>query len=137
MGRPAVDVTWETSTKTNLGLDLYLFNSSLQFQFDLFKERRENIFLQRAAVPSFVGITTMPYGNLGVVENKGFEITVDYSKQIQDFGIMFRANFSYNKNKIIEDDTADRPLCLRRLLFRRRYRQSGSAQTQRSVDAAG
>ena len=109
VGRPAVDVTWETSTKYNLGLDLHMFNSSLQFQFDLFKERRDNIFLQRAAVPSFVGITTMPYSNLGIVENKGFEITGDYSKQVQEVGIMFRANFSFNKNKIIEDDTADRP----------------------------
>lgn len=109
VGRPAVNVTWETSTKTNVGIDAYLFGSTVNLQFDLFKERRENIFLQRAAVPSFVGITTLPYGNLGIVENKGFEITVDYTKNIGQVGIMFRGNFSFNKNKIIEDDTADRP----------------------------
>lgn len=111
VGTPGVDVTWETSTKMNLGLDvnLYLANAPLSLNFDIFKEHRENIFLRRAAVPDFVGITTLPYGNLGVIDNKGFEITADYTKEFGDFGVMVRGNFSFNKNKIIEDDTPDKP----------------------------
>lgn len=111
IGKIGVDVTWETSTKTNLGLDMYFFNSTLNLAFDLFKERRENIFLKRQAVPDFVGIdsSVMPYGNLGIVENKGLELTLDYTKTFGDFGLMLRGNFSYNHNKIIEDDTPDKP----------------------------
>lgn len=109
VGKLGVDVTWETSTKYNLGMDMYLFNSSLNLQFDVFKEHRENIFLQRAAVPDFIGITTLPYGNLGIVDNKGFEVTVDYTKNIGDLGIMLRGNVSFNKNTIVDDDTPDKP----------------------------
>lgn len=109
VGKLGVDVTWETSTKYNLGIDMYMLNSSLNLQFDVFKEHRENIFLQRAAVPDFIGITTLPYGNLGVIDNKGFEVTVDYTKNIGDLGIMLRGNFSFNKNTIIDDDSPDKP----------------------------
>lgn len=109
VGKLGVDVTWETSTKYNFGMDMYLLNSSLNLQFDVFKEHRENIFLQRAAVPDFIGITTLPYGNLGVIDNKGFEVTLDYTKNIGDLGIMLRGNFSFNKNTIVDDDTPDKP----------------------------
>ena len=109
VGKIGVDVTWETSTKYNLGLDMYLFNSALNLSFDVFKEHRENIFLPRAAVPDFVGITTLPYGNLGIIDNKGFEITADYSRNFGDLGVMLRGNFSFNNNTIIEDDTPQKP----------------------------
>lgn len=109
VGRPGVDITWETSTKSNLGLDITMLNGGLSLNFDVFKERRENIFMQRAAVPSFVGITVLPTGNLGTIENRGFEITADFTKQVGQLGIMLRGNFSYNKNKVIEDDTAPKP----------------------------
>ena len=109
VGRPAIDLTWEIATKWNAGVDLYLFNSALNVSFDVFKEHRENIFLLRAAVPDFIGITSMPYGNLGTIDNTGYEISADYSKNIGNVGLMLRANLSYNHNKIVEDDTAVKP----------------------------
>lgn len=110
-GRPGIDLTWEVSTKYNGGLDLYflLGNSPLNLSFDIFKEHRTNIFLLRAAVPDFMGFTNMPYGNLGTIDNFGYEISADYSQKIGNVQLMLRANLSYNKNKIIEDDTAVKP----------------------------
>lgn len=109
VGRMGVDVSWETSTKMNLGVDFNLWNNDLTFAVDFFKERRENIFLRRQGIPNYIGITTLPFGNLGTVENKGFEVTTDLSKQIGKVGLMFRGTFSYNQNEIIEDDTPIKP----------------------------
>ncbi len=109
IGSQGVNVTWETSSKTNMGIDAKMWNDAVNLQIDLFKERRKNIFTQRQAVPDFVGITTLPYGNLGIVENNGYEITLEYAKKIGDFDVMFRGNYSYNKNKIIKDDTPIKP----------------------------
>ena len=109
VGRPGVDVTWETSTKMNLGFDSKLFKNAVELQVDIFKERRENIFLQRQAVPAFIGITVLPYGNLGIVENHGYEVTLDVTKKIGQVDVMFRGNYSYNRNKIVEDDTPTKP----------------------------
>ncbi|MDR1683305.1 MAG: TonB-dependent receptor [Candidatus Symbiothrix sp.] len=109
VGRPAVDVTWETSTKTNLGIDFNVWNNDLAFQIDFFKEHRENIFLQRQAVPTYIGIVTLPYGNLGVIDNRGFEVTTDWTKKFGNWLVMFKGNFSFNKNEYVEDDTPRKP----------------------------
>ena len=109
VGRPGVDVTWETSTKSNLGFDMKLFKSAVELQIDFFKERRENIFLMRQGVPDFIGIVTLPYGNLGIVENHGYEVTLDVTKKLGQLDVMFRGNYSFNRNKIIENDTPSKP----------------------------
>lgn len=104
-----VKVTWETSIKKNIGLDFNTWNNDLSVQIDFFHERRENIFLSRAGVPDYIGIVSQILGNLGIVENKGFETSLDLTKKIGDVTLMFKGNFSYSKNKIIEDDTPEKP----------------------------
>ena len=44
------DVSWEVSTKTNVGFELSLFNA-LRLQADYFYERRKGIFVQRQSLP--------------------------------------------------------------------------------------
>ena len=47
----------------------------------------------------------MPWGNLGVVDNKGIEATLEYSKQLgKKTFLTVRGNFTWNKDKIIEND---------------------------------
>ena len=103
----AVDLIWEESRKQDLGVDLKMFNDELSVVFDLFKERRENILLKREhSIPSFLGYnTSAPYGNIGIVENKGFDGTIEYNKRIdKDWTIAFRANITYNKDKWIQGE---------------------------------
>lgn len=104
-----VDVTWETAKKFNFGIDLNLFNNALALNVDIFKERRENIFLSRGSIPSTVGLTASVVGNLGIVDNHGFEINGDINKRIGKWDLSFKGTFSYNKNKIIEDDSPIKP----------------------------
>lgn len=103
----AVDLIWEESRKQDLGIDLKLFNDDLSIVFDLFKERRENILLKREhSMPSFLGYnTSAPYGNIGIIENKGFDGTIEYNKRInKDWVIALRGNVTFNKDKWIQGE---------------------------------
>ncbi|MFC6997079.1 SusC/RagA family TonB-linked outer membrane protein [Rufibacter roseus] len=101
-----VAVTWVEARKQDVGIEINAFNSSLGIIFDVFKDRREGAFVTRGDVPAYVGLTSIPSGNLGIVENKGFDGTIIYDKNIGDFSMGFRGTFSYNRNKIIENDQA-------------------------------
>ena len=103
----AVDLIWEESRKQDLGIDIKLFNDDLSIVFDLFKERRENILLKREhSIPSFLGYnTSAPYGNIGIIENKGFDGTIEYNKRInKDWVIALRGNVTFNKDKWIQGE---------------------------------
>jgi len=103
----AVDLIWEESRKQDLGIDLKLFNDDLSIVFDLFKECRENILLKREhSIPSFLGYnTSAPYGNIGIIENKGFDGTIEYNKRInKDWVIALRGNVTFNKDKWIQGE---------------------------------
>ena len=98
------NLTWETVTKYNLGLELGLW-SAIDLQVDIFKERRNNIFMQRRTIPTQAGFASTPYANFGIVDNKGLEVALDIHKQLTpDLMVALRGNFTYAKNKIIEQD---------------------------------
>ena len=73
IGNPGV--TWEKSTKQNLGIDLRVFKGKLAATADVFYEYRNNILTTRSTVPSILSIT-LPAVNIGRVENKGYEVEV-------------------------------------------------------------
>lgn len=102
------NISWEVAKKANLGVDIELFNGFLNLQGDFFKENRDHILLKRGVIPNISGITssTIPWANLGVVENKGFDGLVEVKKTTESgFYYSVRANFTFARNKIIEDDS--------------------------------
>ncbi len=107
IGEYGVNVTWETSIKSNLGIDLQTKNNGLNFQLDFFKERREGIFIRRGNVPSYVGLQSAPFGNLGIIDNQGIDGTLSYNKKINDFSFQVMGNLTFNRNKVIENDQPD------------------------------
>src|SRR5690606_22102935 len=105
IGEYAVDVTWETSEKTNLGLDIWTLKNALNIQMDIFREYREGSFLRRSSLPGYIGMRNNPYGNVGIIDNRGIEGSLTYSKKLsEDFFLQLMGNFTFNRNKIIEDD---------------------------------
>ncbi len=98
------NVTWETSYKKNFGLEIEFFNQ-LNFKVDYFDEERKGIFIQRTAVPSIVGLTVDPFINLGELANKGFEVAMEHNKTFGSFRLSTRGNFTYNRNKLVYNDT--------------------------------
>ena len=105
IGDEGVDVSWETARKYNLGIDIITLGNNLNIQVDVFKDKRDGIFLSRQVIPAYLGIRKSPLGNIGKVNNKGFEISLDYHNQVsQDWFISAMGNFSFNRNKVVEND---------------------------------
>jgi len=104
-GEIGVDnLTWETVTKYNVGVELGLFDM-FDFQIDLFKEHRTNIFMQRKVIPTQTGFATNPWANYGIVDNKGIELSMEFHKAItKDLSVGLRGNLTYAKNKVVEYD---------------------------------
>ncbi len=97
---------WEKGIKTNLGLDLGLFNN-LSLSVDVFKEVRNNIFMRRRIIPAETGITgdLNPFANLGKVENKGIDMSLTFNKAInKDLLISAQGSFTFARNKLLEKD---------------------------------
>jgi len=104
--RYGANVGWSTSRKQDLGIDAKFFNNDLSITVDLFKEHRTDIFLSRKTVPDYSGFIEMPYGNLGIVDNKGIEATLEYTKRLgRNKFLTIRGNVAWNEDEIVEDDS--------------------------------
>lgn len=98
------NLTWETSTKTDIGLELGFLNW-INLQVDYFCETRKDIFMQRKTIPETAGYNVMPYANFGKVKNQGFDCSLEATKRFnKSLTISVRANYTYAKNKVIEYD---------------------------------
>lgn len=87
-------VTWEKAYKQNYGIDIYFLDSRLKLNFDYFYDHREDILITRNNMPGFLGMT-LPAVNYGVVDNKGFEVSVGWNDKIGDnFKYWVNANLS-------------------------------------------
>ena len=72
------NVSWEVATKSNIGLELGLFNK-LMIQADYFTEHRKDIYMERQYIPETMGLTTSINSNIGEVKAKGIDISLDYN----------------------------------------------------------
>ncbi|MDR2037987.1 MAG: TonB-dependent receptor [Bacteroidales bacterium] len=118
------DVEWEQSIKTNIGIEIGLYNQ-FKLQADYFYEKRENIFLLQESVPSVVGANVNPYLNLGRMKNQGVDLALEYNKQFNEFFISVRANFTYNRNRKLYDDKPTPLMKYQELAGRPLYQQFG------------
>lgn len=100
------DVSWETAYKTNIGVELEFFRA-LNIKADYFHEMRKGIFIQRLSVPGIVGLTVDPFINMGEVENNGYEVSAEYNKTVGNMWFSGRGNITYNRNRIVYDDTPE------------------------------
>ena len=101
------ELTWEKSHKTDIGLDLGLFDNRVVLQADYFREHREDILQQRNTIPNSTGIYpwSVPYGNIGIVDNEGFDAMLEIRNTTAGgFFYSFKANVTYAHNTVIEND---------------------------------
>ena len=99
-------VTWETAVKSNVGLDFDLLNYRLHFSGDLFYEHRTGILISPQSLPSIIA-TSLPNMNLGIVDNKGYEIELGWKDHAGDFTYDISANVTFARNKIIFKDEVE------------------------------
>lgn len=102
-----LNASWEEALKINAGIEFSLFNK-IRVQADYFREERSGIFLQRAGLPAIVGVSTIPYVNIGKTLNQGFDATVEYTHQVnKDLMLTARGNFTFNRNELLNNDEPD------------------------------
>ncbi len=103
LGNP--EVQWETSTQSNVGLDLMFLDGKLNTTIDYYIRKTDNILLSQQ-VPSISGSNSITR-NVGGMENKGFEFTVSYKESKNEFKYDISANLSTVKNKVTNLGTTE------------------------------
>jgi TonB-linked SusC/RagA family outer membrane protein len=103
----AEKATWEKGLKANVGVDMNLFNA-LQITLDAYQEERSGIFMQYRTMPIESGISgdLVPYANLGVVKNSGFDLAVDFNRSYlnNELIVNLRGTVTYSKNELVDRD---------------------------------
>ena len=104
------DLTWETTHSYNEGIDLGLFQNRIEVIADVYYKKTKNLLLQ-LPLPAYLGSSgqgaaSNPWGNVGSLENKGIELTVNTTNITnKDFQWTSNLVFSLNRNKVLELDT--------------------------------
>lgn len=104
------ELKWETTYSTNVGVDINLFDNRIEFIADFYYKKTQDLLLQ-IGLPSFLGsagygAASNPWGNVGSLENKGVELTLN-TVNFDNGKFSWRSNivFSLNRNKVKELDT--------------------------------
>lgn len=104
----ADNLQWEKAKKFDIGMDLHLFDDRFTMTIDYFRDRREGIFQQRAQIPDYVGVISMPYGNVGSMTSWGGDGNFEYFQPMgKNAHFTLRGNFTLSKNKINNWEEAD------------------------------
>lgn len=101
LGTPGLK--WETSKQFNVGFDLGLLNDDLNLSVDFFDRATQDMIVLNV-LPTTSIDANAPYINAGEVNNKGFDLALNYgntSKQ-SDFKWSIGLNLSKYKNKVIK-----------------------------------
>ena len=96
------NVTWETASKINVGVDAAFFKDQLHAYVDFFWEDRKDILVSNASTLSAVTSLPSSYVNEGRVKNHGFEVTLNWEQKFGDFRYSISPNFAFARNKVIE-----------------------------------
>lgn len=104
------DLKWETTYSTNIGLDLNFLNNRFELIADFYLKNTKDLLMQ-VDLPAFLGsngpgAASNPWANVGELENKGFELTLN-TVNIDKGDFSWRSNvvFSLNRNKVKSLDT--------------------------------
>lgn len=98
-----IDPTHEKAYKYNVGIDLGLWKS-LNFTFDAYYERRTDIWVSSTGKYSDVLGLAAPKENAGKVNSWGYDLGLDYTKQLGEVKVNAGLNFSFNRTKVVNQN---------------------------------
>ena len=96
------DVTWETASKINVGLDAAFINDRLTVNLDFFWEDRKDILVSNSSMLPAVTSLRSSYVNAGRVKNHGYELTLKWADKVGDFRYSISPSIAFARNKVIE-----------------------------------
>ena len=97
------NLTWESTTITDVGLEVGILNNRLTGEIDYFNKITDGI-LRQVNIPQQVGNLTGPVRNVGKVQNKGVEFTVNWRDKIGQVGYNVGGNLTVVKNEVLNTD---------------------------------
>ena len=96
------DLTWETTTTWNIGLDYGMFDQRLTVNLDAYLRKTTDL-LSETTIPAGQNFDRRLWKNAGTLENKGIEVAVTGRPiQTKDWFVELSVNAAYNKNEITE-----------------------------------
>lgn len=93
------ELTWETTSQTDIGLDLTMFNNRLTFYIDWYYKKTSDMLMTITLPAGSAPARTLNY-NGGTIINKGWEISVKSVNFRGKFSWDTDFNISFNKNKL-------------------------------------
>jgi TonB-dependent starch-binding outer membrane protein SusC len=142
------DLSWETSTQINFGIDAGLFDSHLDLTFDVYNKKSKDVLLS-LPLPYSTGYFLPADANIGSIGNKGIELGLTWNNRT-DAGLRYSVggNITTTKNEVL--DLGSIPYIIsgvggaqthrtevgQPLGFLWGYKTDGIYQTQAEVDAA-
>ncbi len=93
-------ITWESTTSSNIGLDVGLWNNRVDFTFDYYVRNTSDILL-KLPIPALIG-QVEPYQNAGKVKNTGWDFAINYNQAINNFKFRVGLNLSDVKNEVVD-----------------------------------
>lgn len=132
------DITWETTTSTDIGVDLGFLNNRLRVTADYYWKKTKDMLLS-IEIPYSMGYAN-PKNNAGKMSTTGFDLEISWNDRINDFSYGISANLSDFKSKIDylrnSDIISDGKVKRAGVLFNEWYGYvcEGIYQTQEEVD---
>jgi TonB-linked SusC/RagA family outer membrane protein len=93
-------LTWETSTTSNIGLDISMLSNRLTFNGDAYIRNTTDMFTVGLTAPAVFG-ATVPRGNYADLKTKGWEASVTWRDKINS-----SKPINYNVRLTIADNTS-------------------------------
>lgn len=98
---PNPNITWETATTTDIGLEASFLEGRFGFEVDYYRKRTEDILARRSlSVPGTFG-APLPTENIGVVDSWGWEFTARHRNRLGPVDLRVDGNLTLAQNEII------------------------------------
>jgi TonB-linked SusC/RagA family outer membrane protein len=92
-------ITWEIAQKANLGIEMTV-RKNLNLTVDVYQDKRSNILMTRASIPTTMGLESTPRANVGKASSKGIDVAMDFDfKPAPKWWLKGMANFTYATSK--------------------------------------
>lgn len=97
---------WESKYTWNVGFDLGFFNNKITMDVNLYTQTTKDMLMGNVRIPSISGFSTLPYMNVGDMNNKGWEFNILGNKFIEKgkFSMDMNITFANNRNVITKMD---------------------------------
>lgn len=100
---PNPGFSWEKQRQANVGVDVTTLDNRLNMTFETYIKQSYDLIYDQFAVPPLTGSKSLESAvNIGEVENRGWELSADWSDNIGDFRYRVGGMVFDNKNKMLK-----------------------------------